>query len=270
MNVLEIYDENGDLVSYMTEEGVITGDDIEVTGTDEVIEAEIVTPATEPVVYLYTESNKWDKIKINDGEWIPLNGVYTSDSVPFDFKLKDSETSNESGVYHVVGTGKFFIHDDGSWEKIGEVSVVVPKEPTAEAEHEIKFICPDSFDGDYAVRTDSDLIIGPTPIPDDAIITIPNVDLDKNGPYYLDLLRNNNNFTLKFTKCGTFDGRVSDLPDGVELVDSKIVGPGVITPGAGNMTPADNYTDCPSCGQHTFDTNTGVCSNCMHTERPRM
>lgn len=248
MNVLEIYDENGDLVSYMTEEGVITGDDIEITGTDEIIEAEIVTPATEPVVYLYTESDKWDLIKIDDGEWIRFNGVYTSDSVPFDFKLKDSETSNESGVYHVIGTGKFFIHDDGSWEKIGEVSVVVPEEPkstpkeepTAKAEHEIKFICPDSFDGDYAVRTDGSLIIPPTPIPDDAIITISNVDLDKNGPYYLDfLLKNGDTFTLKITKCGTFDGRVSDLPDGVEMVDSKSSIPTVVNPGPGNMTPVE-------------------------------
>ena len=126
MNVLEIYDENGDLVSYMTEEGEIFGDDIEVTGTDEVIEAEIVTPATEPVVYLYTESDKWDLIKVDDGEWVPLNGVYTSDSIPFDFKLKDSETSNESVVYHVIGTGKFFIHDDGSWEKIEDKGDLPP------------------------------------------------------------------------------------------------------------------------------------------------
>lgn len=120
MNVLEIYNENDELVSYMEEDGTIVGDDIEVTGTDEIFEAEIVTPSTEPVVYLYTESDKWDLIKIDDGEWILFNGVYTSDTIPFYFKMKDSETSAETGLYHVVGKGKFLMHDNGTWEKIGD------------------------------------------------------------------------------------------------------------------------------------------------------
>ena len=120
MNVLEIYNENNELVSYMEEDGTIVGDDITVdTGTD-IIEAEIVTPSTDPVVYLYTESDKWDLIKIDDGEWILFNGVYTSDTIPFYFKMKDSETSAETGLYHVVGTGKFLMHDNGTWEKIGD------------------------------------------------------------------------------------------------------------------------------------------------------
>lgn len=120
MNVLEIYNENNQLVSYMEEDGTIVGDDITVdTGTD-IIEAEIVTSSTDLVVYLYTESDKWDLIKINDGKWISFNGVYTSDTVPFYFKMKDSETSAETGLYHVIGTGRFLIHDNGTWEKIGE------------------------------------------------------------------------------------------------------------------------------------------------------
>lgn len=120
MNVLEIYNENNQLVSYMEEDGTIVGDDITVdTGTD-IIEAEIVTSSTDLVVYLYTESDKWDLIKINDGKWISFNGVYTSDTVPFYFKMKDSETSAETGLYHVIGTGRFLMHDNGTWEKIGE------------------------------------------------------------------------------------------------------------------------------------------------------
>lgn len=120
MNVLEIYNENDELVSYMEEDGTIVGDDITVDAGTDIIEAEIVTPSEDPIVYIYTESDKWDLIKIDDGEWIPFNGVYTSDTIPFYFKMKDSETSAETGSYHVIGTGKFLMHDNGTWEKIGD------------------------------------------------------------------------------------------------------------------------------------------------------
>lgn len=120
MNVMEIYDENGNLVSYMEEDGTVVGDDIEVASGD-IIEAEIVEPTEKPVVYLYTEGDKWDQIKVDDGDWTDLNGVYLSYTVPFAFQMKDTETDETTETYDVVGKGYFFIHDDGTWEKIGDI-----------------------------------------------------------------------------------------------------------------------------------------------------
>ena len=91
-------------------------------GTD-IIEAEIVTPSTDPVVYLYTESDKWDLIKIDDGEWILFGPWwYTSDTIPFSLlqneRLQKHQQKPEF-ISRYWSQPSSLYTDNGTWEKIG-------------------------------------------------------------------------------------------------------------------------------------------------------
>ena len=126
MNVIEIYDENDQLVAWMTDEGVIGGEnagDINVSENTLEIESSSVTRITGNVT-VYYDGSSWTKIaSYYDGqayEWKDFNGAYVLNrECPFNLRFKDAE-GNESVVYKVIDKGVFLFHEDGTWEKIGE------------------------------------------------------------------------------------------------------------------------------------------------------
>lgn len=126
MNVIEIYDENDQLVAWMTDEGAIGGEnagDINVSENTLEIESSSVTRITGNVT-VYYDGSSWTKIaSYDDGqayEWKDFNGAYVLNrECPFNLKFKDAQ-NHESTVYKVMEKGAFLFHEDGTWERIGE------------------------------------------------------------------------------------------------------------------------------------------------------
>lgn len=126
MNIIEVLNEQDEVIAYVDEEGVVGGEEgtIESQVIDDTSTAEI---EDEPAgtVTVYYDGSSWTKIASyydgQDYEWKDFNGAYVLNrECPFNLKFKDAE-GNGSVVYKVVEKGTFLFHEDGTWERIGDI-----------------------------------------------------------------------------------------------------------------------------------------------------
>lgn len=123
---IEIFDENGVLIAWVTKDGVIGGEQSELIVPAEdgaSIDSATMLPITGNVK-IYYDGSSWTKIaswgESEEKEFKDFNGVaIINKAIPFDLQFKDSE-GVESTLYTVQGKGKFLFHEDGTWEKVGE------------------------------------------------------------------------------------------------------------------------------------------------------
>lgn len=123
MNEIEIYDEDGELVAWVTEDGVIGGPDAgDIFPPSEATDISVTVTAISGDVKIYYDGTSWNKVAYwkegDTPEFRDFNGVAIINmELPFKLQFK-TEDGTESVEYKVAGKGKFLFHENGSWEKI--------------------------------------------------------------------------------------------------------------------------------------------------------